>query len=327
MTNPFDDIRALILGMPAANETAIAAVRARTAQFGMPHGAFGRLEEIVEWYAGWSGQSNPKIKKPLMAIFAANHGIAVHGVSALPSDMTQKMVAHFADGSAPINQMCHTNAVGLQVFELALESPTADFTIAPALSPTEWAATFAYGMECLASQPDLLCLGEMAVGGTTSAAAICTALYGGGAAAWAGGNSAKLAQKIAVIEQGLARHYDVLHDPLQVMQCLGGREIAAMAGAIVGARYQKIPVVLDGFVTTAAAAILHAISTTSISHCVAGHASGEVVHAQLIEKLQLNPLLSLNLTLGQGTGAVLAAGVIRGAIATHNGTSAHLIEE
>jgi nicotinate-nucleotide--dimethylbenzimidazole phosphoribosyltransferase len=178
-------------------------------------------------------------------------------------------------------------------------------------------------MEALAAQPDLLCLGEMGIGNTTVAAAIYHALFGGAPEDWVGRGTgvddAGLQRKAAAVRAAVARHRDHLGDPLEVLRRLGGREIAAMAGAILAARLQRVPVVLDGFVVCSAAAVLHALDPSALDHCVAGHVSAENAHAEALRRLGKAPLLNLGMRLGEGTGAALAVGIVRAAVACHNG--------
>ena len=183
---PFDDIRRLVEDLPGPDLAAAAAVRARDAVLTKPAGSLGRLEEIAEWVAAWQGKDKPAITRPLVAVFAANHGIAARGVSAFPQSVTQQMVANFAAGGAAINQICIANDLGLKVFELALEQPTPDIAAEDAFDEKSCAATIAYGMEAVAGGVDLLCLGEMGIANTTVAAAIFHALYGGEASDWVG---------------------------------------------------------------------------------------------------------------------------------------------
>jgi nicotinate-nucleotide--dimethylbenzimidazole phosphoribosyltransferase len=258
---PFDDIKALLADLPGPDLAAVEQVRARDAQLTKPPGSLGRLESIVEWLAAWQGKSKPTILRPLVAVFAANHGVVAQGVSAYPPEVTRAMMENFAAGGAAINQICATFDVGLKVFELALDYPTRDITQEPALDEAACAATFAFGMEAIAGGADLICVGEMGIGNTTIAAAIYMALYGGKAADWVGRGTgvddAGLARKIDAVERALALNAGKLSDPLEIMRRLGGREIAAIAGAIMAARMERIPVVLDGYVATAAAALLH----------------------------------------------------------------------
>jgi nicotinate-nucleotide--dimethylbenzimidazole phosphoribosyltransferase len=319
---PFEEIRLLFANLPPLDEVSAAAARARDAELTKPPGALGRLEEIAIWLAAVQGRPQPAVERPAAAIFAANHGIAARGVSAFPAEVTQQMLANFTAGGAAINQLCRTFDIGLKVYELALERPTLDFTSAPAMEEREAAATLAYGMEA-AEGADLLVVGEMGIGNTTSAAAIYAALYGGPAELWvgrgAGVDDEGLARKRAVVEAGLATHAGALSDPLEILRRLGGREIAAMMGAILAARLNRIPVVLDGFVVCAAAALLQALHEDALAHCVAGHVSAESAHARVLEKLGKKPLLDLGMRLGEGSGAALAVGVVRAALACHNG--------
>ncbi len=322
-TRPFDDIRALLLRMPAPDGAAAAAARERDAQLTKPAGSLGRLEEIAGWLAAWQGAARPHVDAPLVAVFAGNHGVVAQGVSPFPQSVTEAMVANFSGGGAAINQICKTFDLSLKVFELALGQPTGDITQEPALDEKSCAATMAFGMEALASQPDLLCLGEMGIGNTTVAAAIYHALYGGEAEDWVGRGTgvddAGLKRKAGAVRAAIARHREHLSDPLEVLRRLGGREIAAMAGAILAARIQRVPVLLDGFVVCSAAAVLHALDPTALDHCLAGHVSAENAHAEALRRLGKTPLLNLGMRLGEGTGAALAVGVVRCAVACHNG--------
>jgi nicotinate-nucleotide--dimethylbenzimidazole phosphoribosyltransferase len=322
-TRPFDDIRALLAAMPKPDAAAVAAVREREAQLTKPASSLGRLEEITQWLAAWQRSARPHVDAPLVAVFAGNHGVVAQGVSPFPQSVTQAMVANFAAGGAAINQICKTFDLSLQVFELALEQPTGDITQEAALDEKACAATMAFGMEALASRPDLLCLGEMGIGNTTIAAAICHALYGGEAEDWVGRGTgvddAGLARKAAAVRAAVAKHREHLGDPLEVLRRLGGREVAAMAGAILAARVQNVPVVLDGFVVCAAAAVLHALDPSALDHCVAGHVSAEQAHAEALRRIGKAPLLDLGMRLGEGSGAALAVAIIRAAVACHNG--------
>ncbi len=170
---PFDDIRRLLADLPPPDEEAAAAVRRRDGKLTKPPGSLGRLEHIAEWLARWQGRHAPKIERPVVAVFAGNHGVVNQGVSAYPQAVTRQMVANFQAGGAAVNQICKSFDLGLKVFELALETPTRDITQAAAMDEAECAATMAYGMEAVAGGADLLCIGEMGIGNTTIAAAIC----------------------------------------------------------------------------------------------------------------------------------------------------------
>lgn len=319
---PFDDFRELIRNLPGPKAEAVDKARQRDGQLTKPLGALGRLEEIAFWIAAWTGRP-PAVTRPLVAIFAGNHGVVDQGISPFPQSVTAQMVENFAAGGAAINQICVAYDLGLKIFDLALEHPTADFTKEPALDEQACAATMAFGMEAIAGGTDLLCIGEMGIGNTTVASAIYLALYGGTAQDWVGpGTGAQgevLERKIKVVQTAVDLHKAHLSDPLEVLRRLGGREIAAMAGAILAARMEGIPVIIDGFVATAAAAILHAANPKALDHCLVGHVSAEPAHIKALENIGKTPLLALGMRLGEGTGAALAAGIVKAAAQCHSG--------
>ena len=319
---PFDDIRALVETLPGPDADAVAAVRARDAQLTKPPGSLGRMEELVEWLAAWQANPRPDVTRPLVAVFATNHGVADRGVSAFPQDVTRQMVDNFAAGGAAINQFCIAHDLGLKVFELALDLPTPDIAETDAFDEAACTATIAYGMEAVAGGIDLLCLGEMGIANTTIAAAIYHALYGGAPEDWVGRGT-------GVDDDGVKRKADAVRlavdrlggqrDGLEVLRRIGGREIAAMTGAILAARTERVPVIIDGFVASAAAAIVHALAPDAIAHCLFAHRSAEAAHDRVLKALDQKPLLDLGLRLGEGTGAALAAGLVRVAARTHAG--------
>ncbi|HHY48629.1 MAG TPA: nicotinate-nucleotide--dimethylbenzimidazole phosphoribosyltransferase [Alphaproteobacteria bacterium] len=321
MASPFADILDLLNLVPPGDEAAVAAVRARDVTLTKPRGALGKLEELVEFLARWQGRAEPTLDNPMVAIFAGNHGVTDQGVSAYPREVTAQMVANFTAGGAAISQICRLHELNLRVFELALELPTGDITREPAMDDRMCAATIAYGMEAVAGKPDLLCIGEMGIGNTTVAAALFAALHGGTGADWvgrgAGVDDAGLARKAAAVDRALARHQDAIGDPLAVLARLGGREIAAMLGALIAARQQQIPVIVDGFVATAAAAIAHAVNPAAIDHCLFAHVSAESAHGKALAALGRTALLDLGMRLGEASGAALAAVLAKTALHLH----------
>lgn len=318
---PFDDIRGLLRQLPGPDSDAENAARSREARLVKPTGALARLEDIAAWLAAWQGRTPPAVRRPMVAVFAGNHGVAARGVSAYPADVTAQMVATFQSGGAAINQICAANNLGLKVLDLALDQPTGDITREAAMSERDCAATIAFGMEAVAGGIDLLCVGEMGIGNTTIAAAISAAIVGGPVEDWVGRGTgvddAGLARKQDAVREALALHAGALDDPLEVLRRLGGREVAAICGAILAARFERVPVILDGYSTGAAAAVLHAMDPGSIAHCLAGHVSAEPGHRMLLEHLGLEPMLDLGLRLGEGSGAALAAGIVKVAAETH----------
>ena len=321
MTSPFAEITDLLALVPEGNEEAVDAVRQHDAQLTKPPGSLGRMEELVEWLARWQGKPKPTFDNPMVAIFAGNHGVTDQGVSAFPREVTAQMVANFTEGGAAISQICAQHELNLRVFELALELPTGDITRTVAMDDKMAAATIAYGMEAIAGKPDCLAIGEMGIGNTTIAAAIYAALYGGSGADWVGRGTGVdnegLKRKADAVDRALERHQANLTDPLSILARLGGREIAAMLGAIVAARHQKTPVIVDGFVATSAAAIAHAVNPRAIDHCIFGHVSAESAHAKVLEKMGVTPLLDLGMRLGEGSGAALAMVLVKTALHLH----------
>ncbi|PLX39155.1 MAG: nicotinate-nucleotide--dimethylbenzimidazole phosphoribosyltransferase [Hyphomicrobiales bacterium] len=320
---PFDDIRTLIDTMPGTDDAAVAAVRERERDLTKPQGSLGRLESLVEWLAAWQGLPRPSVDKPRVAVFAANHGIAARGVSAYPPEVTKQMVANFANNGAAINQLCAVYDIGLRVYELALDAPTPDIAETDAFDEVGCAATIAYGMEAIEGEVDLLCIGEMGIGNTTVASILYHALYGGEARDWVGPGTGLDAHGVAVkadvVAKAVARLGGERPEALEILRRLGGREIAAMAGAILAARHARIPVVVDGFVATSAAAIVHGMAPDAIDHCLFAHTSAEPAHARALEAMGKEALLNLGMRLGEGTGAAIAASIVRAAAATHNG--------
>ena len=325
MTNftSFSDLRAVCLDLPSGHPAASAAVAQREATLTKPPQSLGRLEDLVAWLAHWQGHAPPRLDQVEILVFAGNHGVTGRGVSAYPAAVTAQMVANFAAGGAAINQLAKSAGASLRVIPLALERPTADFTDAPALTEREFLAAVATGYDAVAADCDLVCLGEMGIGNTTAAAAIAAALFGGGGARWAGRGTGVdedgLARKRAVIDQALARHAAVLQDPLAVAAALGGRELAAILGATLAARRQRIPVLLDGFVCTAAVAPLAKLRADTLAHAQAGHVSAEAAHRMLLQQLGLAPLVDLNMRLGEASGAAVALHILRAALACHTG--------
>lgn len=325
MTDSFSslkDFHARLAAAPTHDAGAEAAARARQGMLTKPPGALGRLEDLAVWYAGWRGDPRPVIARPQVIVFAGNHGVAARGVSAFPAEVTVQMVANFRAGGAAVNQLSRAAGATMAVHALDLDRPTADFTTGPAMTEAETCAALATGWNAVDPAADLLAVGEMGIGNTTVAAALAAALFGGGGAAWVGRgtgvDNAGLARKAAVVDAGLARHTG-LTDPLAVLAAMGGREIAAMAGAMARARVLRIPLILDGFIACAAAAVLHRVHPGALDHAVAGHLSAEGAHGALLAHLGKEPLLNLGLRLGEGSGAALAIAILRAAVECHSG--------
>jgi len=319
--NTLADIRTLLAGMPGPDQAAIAQWAEREPQLTKPAGSLGRLEEITQHLCAWQGSHPPRLEKLRARVYAGNHGVADLGVSAFPPVVTGQMVLNFQHGGACINQLCKAYGIEMAVETLLDLEPTADFTQGPAMTPIEFLSAFAQGMRSAEEGWDLLVIGEMGIGNTTSAAAIAHALYGGEAADWVGRGTGvddeRLTIKTDVVARGVA--VNPSKDGLEVLRCLGGYELAAMAGAILGARYKRIPVILDGYVCCAAAAALQAALPGALDHCLVGHVSVEPGHQKMLERLGKKALLTMDMRLGEASGAALAVGIIKGAVACHTG--------
>lgn len=313
----------LFKDLPQADSAAREAAAQREAMLTKPAGSLGRLEEITGWLAAWQGRAQPRADKVQALVFAGNHGVAARGVSAFPAEVTMQMVANFQAGGAAVNQLCRVFGVDLDVIALDLDRPTADFTQGPAMTQEEFAAAFAAGRDALPAGTDLLCVGEMGIANTTAAAAVCRGLFGGSGSDWAGPGTGvrgdRLTAKARVIDDAARVNLKDRPGGLEVLRRLGGRELAAMAGAVLAARRQRVPVLLDGFVASAAAAALAMEKRGALDHCRAAHVSAEPGHRRLLGNLGMRPLLDLDMRLGEASGAVLAVGLVRAALACHHG--------
>jgi nicotinate-nucleotide--dimethylbenzimidazole phosphoribosyltransferase len=322
----FADIAAFheaLAAMPGVDGEAHAAARARQTQLTKPPGSLGRLEDIACFLAGWHGTARPHIDAGHVIVFAGNHGVAALGVSAYPAAVTAQMVANFEAGGAAINALSRAAGLSLAVVPLDLGRPTADFTTGPAMDETECLAALNAGAAAIPAGCDLLVLGEMGIANSTAAAALAARSFGGGGADWVGPGTGVdpdgLARKVQVVDAALAFHASALHDPFETLRRVGGRETAAIAGAVLAARLRRIPVMLDGFICCAALAPLAAARPEIVDHCLAAHCSAEPGHVRLLPRLGLDPLLDLGMRLGEGSGAATAALLLRAALAAHDG--------
>ncbi|GAB4230317.1 MAG: nicotinate-nucleotide--dimethylbenzimidazole phosphoribosyltransferase [Methyloligellaceae bacterium] len=309
--------------LPPPDEKARRGAKARQQQLTKPPGSLGRLEDIAIWLAGWQGREIPKLERVQALVFAGNHGVTAQDVSPYPASVTAQMVENFRRGGAAICQLCAAYQIDLDVIALSLDSPTGDITESEAMTPEGCIAALRRGMAAVPGHADALVLGEMGIGNTTIAAALAHALLGGRAQDWAGPGTGLDAQgisrKAAAVAASVERHVRGDLHPFEILRRLGGREIAALCGAMLQARLNRIPVFLDGYVAGAAALVLARAQRHALAHCIASHVSAEPGHRRMLEALSLAPLLDLGMRLGEGTGAALALGLARGAVAAHAG--------
>lgn len=317
------EFRQVLAAAPGCDHDARAKAEARNDTLTKPFHSLGRLEELAIWLAGWQGTDRPKVEHPQVAVFAGNHGSTIHAVSAFPSEVTAQMVGNFRAGGAAINQIARSVGARLTVHPIDLDRPTADFTQGPAMSEADCVQALRVGWEVLEEETDLFVPGEMGIGNTTAAAAICAALFGGEARSWVGRGSGVddmgVARKAEVVASALQANPSAREDALEALRCLGGREIAGMAGAIARARVEGVPVILDGFISTAAGAVLARAVPGALDHVQAGHQSAEMAHRNMLAALELDPILSIGMRLGEGSGGTLAIAVVRAAAECQSG--------
>ena len=293
-----------------------------------PPGALERLDDVAVWLAGWQRTPTPRVHRPVALLFAADHGVAARGVSAYPAAVTAAMVAALRSGRATANALAAAAGALLEVIDVGVGRPTADVTEQAAMTPDDAAAAWAAGAAAVATLPagtDLLALGEMGIGNTTAASAVAAVCLGGTAHDWVGPGTGvrgdALEAKHAAVDAAIAR---VRHQrrtaqapdhALDALREVGGRELVAIAGAVAAARRRSLPVLLDGFITTAAAAPLALAEPGALDHCLVAHCSAEPGHARLLAALGVVPLLRFDLRLGEGSGALVALPVVRAAAA------------
>lgn len=316
--SPLDDVRDLIL-KPVQTEPA-AGQKVHEALLGMGReGDFGRLGEAAEWLATWQRRFPPRIEKPTLAIFAGAHGLVEAGVSLSSDSDTRAHIDALRAGKAPLSAIAAQVGANMRVFELALDKPTPSIAETAAMSEKECAATIAFGFEAVEDQPDLLAIAVSGAGVGTVAAAVACALYGGSPEYWVRPSAQtpiSLSRKrVDLVSAALKVHRGHMSDPLEALRCLGGREIAACVGAIIAARHQGIPVLLDGFATTIAAGVVHAVSPSAVSHCLASHITQRPAHEAALERIGLKPLVQLEFQTGSGLGSATAIGLLKTACA------------
>ncbi len=317
-------------------DQAAAAARQRQDTLTKPPGSLGRLEELSIRIAGITGRERPRLTNPAVIVMAADHGVARQGVSAFPTEVTPQMVLNFLRGGAAINVLARHVGARVIVVDIGVAADlpshpdlvqrklaygTADFSQEPAMTRELAQQAIEVGITCaneaIDSGVDLLATGEMGIANTTAASAVVAAITGRPPAEVTGRGTgiddAALARKIAVIERALALHRPNAHDGLDVLAKVGGLEIGGLAGVILGAAARRVPVVIDGFIAGAAALIAATLAPAAIPYMIAGHHSVESGHAAVFGHLDLQPLLNLNLRLGEGTGAVLAMSICQAA--------------
>ena len=320
---PFDDVKNLVHNMPAPND-----------EFGKKHDLRGQDLVEVKGYTGlatfsrhlsqFQMQHPPQCMRPEIVLFAGSHGVVRQNITPNTSaDVTQKL-QYLQEGVAPLNQICLQYGAGLKVFEVGVDLPTEDIFLEAAMTEKETVATIAYGMEAVASGGDILGLSSLGAGGCFVASVLSAALLGQTAKDWISYSeclsSDDYNHKLEVFQAVLDRHNDT-KEPLEKLRRMGGREISALVGAIIAARYQNIPILLDSPSALVAALVLKNMRHDAIDHCLAAHCSRHYIHKKLLEALNMSPILELDMGVDGGIGIATAIGVLKTAVIIHNQTA------
>ncbi len=312
-SSPFDDIRKLAKSVPMPDRAMGQALRDRAEKLGQDLDPLGALVKPLMRVAAVQGTAQPRLARPLVAVFTGSHGVIDGG-----KEGAKRRVASLSDGKATVRGIAQEAGSAFKVYEFGLDYPAHDFRQGPSLSERDCAAAIAFGMEVVAEGAELVVLGNAGFGSATGAAAIALGLYGGAADYWAGGQGDAGKARCDAVKQGSQANADLLSDPLGTLRAFGGRDVAGAVGAILACAHQRVPVILDGYVVSAAAAIVHAIAPEAVAHCLAGHVSVEPAHAALLDRLDMDPVLSLSIGIGDGTGGALALSLLQAANAGLN---------
>lgn len=304
----------LLVNLPGPDTVSRAAVAERAANTLRPAGAFATLDDAAAWLAGWQWTTTPRVAKPHVAVFGADHGVTAEGVSAYPAEVTGAMVAAMEQGVATVTALAEHVGATFSFHDAGVGAPTANIRTDDAMRSDEFDAAIKVGVDAVENvDADLLVFGEVGIGNTTAAAAVTAAVLGGPPGDWVGPGTGvegdALANKRRVVEDAVARIGTV--DPIEALRRLGGKEIVAMAAATLAARHRGIPVLLDGFIATSAVLPLHAAEPTALDHVRAGHSSAEPGHVRQLDAMGMDPLLNLDLRLGEGSGAVTAIPILQ----------------
>jgi nicotinate-nucleotide--dimethylbenzimidazole phosphoribosyltransferase len=339
-THEPDDVRLqeMISRVAPLDRDAQDEARRRQDQLTKPPGSMGRMERLATHIAGITGDPRPHLVRRAVIVMAGDHGVTAERVSAYPSEVTGQMVRNFARGRAAINVLARRAGARVIVVDVGVaealppELPivhrkvalgTANLALGPAMTHAQTLRAIGVGWEVIDAEwargLDVVCLGEMGIGNTTAASAIVAAITGLAVADVTGRGTgiddATWARKLKVIEQALSLHNLNATQPLDVLAKVGGLEIAGLVGVVLGAAARRIPVVVDGFIATAAALVATELCPAARSYLIAAHRSVEIGHHAALERMELEPLFALDLRLGEGTGAALALPLLDAALA------------
>lgn len=317
---PFDDVKKLIDNMPALNTATGKKHDLRQKDLLFQDG-LEAISGLSRHLSQCQGLHPPQLMRPEIAIFAGSHGILKNKITKKTHQDVVDLLAAIQEGNAPLNQICAQYNAGLKVFEVGFDLPTEDITLEAAMSEKETVATVAYGMEAVAQGGDLLALSSLGAGNIFVATILASYLIGGEAEDW-------LALEDATGEAEFKRQIEAFHkikqfhngdyEPLEALRRVSGREIAALAGAIIASRYQNIPVLLDSLSALTAALMLRQIRSDAIDHCLVAHVSGHQAMINIVNALQMRPVIDMDFAPDGGIGAASAIGLLRSAISIHN---------
>ncbi len=322
---PLDDIRSILAGTPDRDETAARAAYEHQRDLVFPVRERGRLASLAVWLAGWQGRATPAATRIELSLFAGaqgQEGLEGAALHRAIDDVRTRVLLLSAGGGAP-NAVGVALGAGLKVFDLAVERPTPNPARGAAMTDRECVAAMAFGMEAVAGQADILCVGAIGVGTRIAAAGVAMALMGGAPSDWLAGHVGDYARAVRHLEAVTAAEHWRRGDPLAILQHLGCRELAAVTGAILAARVQRMPVVLDGFEALVAAAVLARLRPGAVDHCLVAGRDGSSSHDRIITHLQFEPLLDLQVEGGDGLTALLAGQILRAACELHGGLATH----
>lgn len=309
-TRPFDDVRNLAKTVPARDSVIYSDLMDRADRLGRSLSPLGSLAGPLARIASVQGQSAPRLTRSLVSVFTGSHGTMIDA----PTQVAAR-VANLSNGSAAVRGAAQAAGAAFKVYEFGNDFPSNDYREGPSLSERDCAGAVAFGMEVVAEGADVIVLGNAGFGSATAAAAIARGLYGGAADYWAGGSGEKAKTRIDTVAKGAQANSALLSDPLGVLRAFGGRDIAGTVGAILACAHQHIPVILDGYVVCAAAAIVHALNPEAVAHCIAGHVTAEPAHRALLDRMDLSPVLDLGINIGDGTGGTFALSLLQSASA------------
>lgn len=310
---PFDDVRQLAQSVPPRDSDLYAEILDRLSGPKKGLRPLGQLDAPLARIGSVQGHASPRMGRPLVAVFSGSHEHAHNEPREDVIAQAKRRVGGLSQGAAAVRGVAQDAGAAFKVYEFGLDYPSDDFRKGPSLSERDCAGAIAFGMEVVAEGADVIVLGNAGYGTAASAAAIARGLYGGAADYWAGGTGPLAAARIEAVDAGTRANAALLSDPLDVLRAFGGRDIAGTVGAILACAHQKIPVILDGYVVCAAAAVIHNLNPDAVAHCIAGHATAEPAHRALLDRLNLNPVLDLGINIGDGTGGALALKLLQAA--------------